>query len=72
VTPTLTPTVTPAPPSAHDRCDRCGARGTVRIVLAGGGDLVFCTHHAREYDTKLREIAVQIVSAEDSAKALDN
>jgi hypothetical protein len=41
----------------------------VRIVLAGGGDLVFCTHHAREYDTKLREIAVQIVSAEEASAA---
>ena len=45
----------------------------VRIVLAGGGDLVFCSHHAREYDTKLREIAVRIVSTEETkAEALDN
>jgi hypothetical protein len=38
----------------------------VRVVLAGGGDLVFCSHHAREYDTKLREIAVQMVSTDDT------
>jgi hypothetical protein len=43
----------------------------VRIVLAGGGDLVFCSHHAREYDTKLREIAVEIVSAEEKASAAE-
>jgi hypothetical protein len=66
VTPTLTPTVAPAPPTALDRCDRCGARGMVRILLAIGGDLVFCSHHAREYDAKLREIAVQMVHATDS------
>jgi hypothetical protein len=42
----------------------------VRIVLAGG-DLVFCSHHAREYDTKLRQIAVEIVSAEEKASAAD-
>lgn len=64
MTPTLTPTMTPVPPTAHDRCDRCGARGMVRIILAGGGELVFCSHHAREYDTKLREIAVQMVHAD--------
>jgi hypothetical protein len=35
----------------------------VRILLAGGGDLVFCSHHAREHDVKLREIAVHMVHA---------
>ena len=69
MTPTLTPTLDPAPPSANDRCDRCGARGMVRIVLAGGGDLVFCSHHAREYDTKLREIAIQMVRVIESDSA---
>jgi hypothetical protein len=46
----------------------------VRIVLAGGGDLVFCSHHAREYDTKLRTIAVEIVSTDEESKedALDS
>jgi len=41
----------------------------VRIVLAGGGDLVFCSHHAREYDTKLQEIAVQMVHAKEGDPA---
>jgi hypothetical protein len=35
-------------------------------VLPGGGDLLFCGHHARAYDAKLREIAVDIVGNEKS------
>jgi Zn ribbon nucleic-acid-binding protein len=65
VTPTLTPTTSPAPPSAGDRCDRCNAQAKIRVVLPGGGDLVFCGHHAREYDEKLRQVAVDIVKTED-------
>ncbi len=61
MTPTLTPPMSLAPPSAGDRCDRCGAQAQVRVVLPGGGDLLFCGHHARAYDAKLREIAVEIV-----------
>jgi hypothetical protein len=41
----------------------------VRIVLAGGGDLVFCSHHAREYDTKLREIAIHVVPVKEADSA---
>jgi hypothetical protein len=26
----------------------------------GGGDLLFCAHHAREHGDKLREIAVSV------------
>jgi hypothetical protein len=33
----------------------------VRVVLAGGGDLVFCGHHAREYDATIQSVAVEIV-----------
>jgi hypothetical protein len=59
VTPTLTTTI--EVPSAADRCDRCGALGKVRVVLAGGGDLVFCGHHARQYDATIRSVAVEVV-----------
>ena len=45
-------------------CDRCGALAKVRVVLANGSDLVFCGHHAREYDTKLRDIAVDIIDTD--------
>jgi len=30
------------------------------VELAGGGDLLFCAHHAREHGDKLREIAVRV------------
>lgn len=53
--------MTEAPPTAADRCDRCGARAVVRAVLPGGGDLLFCGHHARAYEAKLQEVAVKIV-----------
>jgi hypothetical protein len=33
-------------------------------VLAGGSDLVFCGHHAREYEGKLRDIAVDIIETD--------
>jgi hypothetical protein len=58
-------TVTPAAPSptsltASDRCDRCGAQARVRVVLAAG-DLLFCAHHAKAYEDKLRATAVEYV-----------
>jgi hypothetical protein len=57
----MTTAVAPsAPLSAIDRCDRCGAQAYLRVELAGGGDLLFCAHHAREHGDKLREIAVHV------------
>jgi hypothetical protein len=46
--------------TAADRCDRCGAQAYVRVVLASGSELLFCAHHGRKYDEKLREIAAEI------------
>lgn len=43
--------------TASDRCDRCGAQALVRVELPSGADLVFCGHHARLHETRLREIA---------------
>lgn len=43
--------------TALDRCDRCGAQAYIRVVLSGGTDLLFCAHHGRQYELKLREIA---------------
>jgi hypothetical protein len=60
MTPTLSPTTYPSL-TAFDRCDRCGAQGRVRARLLSGSDLVFCGHHAREYDAKLRDLGVEIV-----------
>ena len=66
MTPTLTPPPeAPASPAAEDRCDRCNAAGKLRIVLAGGGDLVFCGHHANRFAPQLVKIAVEVVSAPD-------
>ena len=62
MTPMLTPTKSIPPPEA-DRCDRCGAQGKIRVVLAGG-DLVFCGHHARAYDAKLRTVALEVVPSD--------
>jgi hypothetical protein len=35
--------------TAADRCDRCGAQAYVRASLGGGGELLFCAHHAAEF-----------------------
>jgi hypothetical protein len=43
--------------TAADRCDRCGAQAYIRVVLTKGTDLLFCAHHGRQYELKLREIA---------------
>lgn len=55
-------TVTPAAPTltAADRCDRCGAQAFVRVVLVSG-ELLFCGHHAKAYQDKLRDKAVNWV-----------
>ena len=45
--------------SAADRCDRCGAAAYVRVLL-DSGELLFCAHHARKHEDKLREVAVDI------------
>jgi ribosomal protein L37E len=46
--------------TAAERCDRCGAQAYVRVLLASGGELLFCAHHGREHADKLREVAVEI------------
>jgi len=45
--------------TASDRCDRCGAQAYIRVVLSGGNELLFCAHHGRQYELKLREIAYE-------------
>ena len=57
VTGTATPTA-PATLTNADRCDRCGAQARVRVVLATG-DLLFCAHHAKAYQSPLRDKALQ-------------
>lgn len=48
------------PLTAADRCDRCGAHAYVRAVLSGGGELLFCAHHARKYGESLRAAGAEI------------
>jgi hypothetical protein len=45
---------------ATDRCDRCGARAYVRVVLPSHLELLFCAHHNRQYASALTKIAVEI------------
>jgi hypothetical protein len=62
----MTTAVAPRTPlTALDRCDRCGAQAYLRVELAGGGDLLFCAHHAREHGDKLREVAVALQDETD-------
>jgi len=37
-----------------ERCDRCCAPACVYVVVRTGLDLVFCSHHAREHELRLR------------------
>jgi len=48
------------PLSALDLCDRCGAQAYVRVVLPGGGELLFCAHHGRQHSEALARIATEI------------
>lgn len=56
--------------TAADRCDRCGAQAFVRIVLAGGGELLFCRHHYTEHEDKLRSIAIAVDDAREQLDTL--
>lgn len=52
--------------TAADRCDRCGAAAKARAVLQSGGELLFCGHHAREYDAGLREADADLQQEEST------
>ena len=47
--------------TAADRCDRCGARAYVRVILQGGGELLFCAHHGRAHEDALRTREAEIL-----------
>lgn len=50
-------TAVATPLTASDRCDRCGAQAYIRVRIANGGELLFCGHHGRRHEDKLREQA---------------
>ena len=57
----MTGAMAPSKPlSALDLCDRCGAQAYVRVVLPGSGELLFCSHHARQHADALARVAVEI------------
>lgn len=45
--------------TAADRCDYCGARAWVRVTLANG-QLLFCSHHARQHMDALKASALSV------------
>lgn len=55
----MTSTLASHPPlTAADRCDRCGAQAYIRVTMPSGSELMFCAHHGRAHETKLREMSV--------------
>ena len=65
----MTSTITRAPLTAADRCDRCAAQALVRVFLEGGSALQFCGHHFKEHEVRLRAVAVDV---QDETQQLDN
>ncbi len=58
----------PAPLTAADRCDRCGAQAYVRVLLPVG-ELLFCAHHAREHAPKYEAVATHVQDETDKLLA---
>lgn len=46
--------------TAMDRCDSCNAQAFV-WVNGVSGDLLFCAHHFKKWEAKIREFAFEIV-----------
>lgn len=65
----MTSTAAPAHLTATDRCDRCGARAYLRVVLPGGGELLFCAHHGRAHETALRAADAEILDETEALAA---
>ncbi|MBW6432992.1 hypothetical protein KZ829_04445 [Actinoplanes hulinensis] len=43
-----------------ERCDRCGSAAKLEVVLASGGDLAFCGHHANRHKADITRVASKI------------
>lgn len=49
--------------NAYDRCDKCGAQALVRVrSVYSLKELLFCGHHATEYETALDVAGFNVVS----------
>jgi len=55
-TPTETAAVLEYRLTAMDRCDSCGAQAYIAAEV-NGTEMLFCAHHGRKYEEKLRSIA---------------
>ncbi len=53
-------TMEQTPLNSLDRCDRCGAQAYVRAILVSGGQLLFCSHHAKSYAEGLKPVVAAI------------
>lgn len=53
-------TIAETPLAGADRCDRCGARAYVRVLLPRGGELLFCAHHGRAHTPALKAADAKI------------
>ena len=63
----MTDTLTRPQLNVSDRCDRCGAQAFVRVTLDGGSTLLFCGHHFKEHEVRLRAVAIEV---EDSTNSI--
>lgn len=61
----VTTTLATSPLTAADRCDRCGAQAYVRVMLASGGELLFCAHHGRKHTPALTSAEATIQDETD-------
>ena len=55
----MTATTAPTHLTVADRCDRCGARAYIRVVLPVG-ELLFCAHHGRAHEDAIKAQAVEV------------
>jgi len=63
----LDPTVGPGQTATDVRCDRCNAAAKVRLNVRGGGDLLFCGHHADQHAEMLVPITLLAIVEEGFA-----
>lgn len=53
---TEAPLAADRPITGLERCDSCGAQAYVRVML-NDSELLFCGHHAKKHEEKLRPMA---------------
>ncbi|WP_029149989.1 DUF7455 domain-containing protein [Microbacterium indicum] len=44
--------------TAADRCDACGAQAYIAATV-GDSELLYCAHHGRKFEEKLRAVATE-------------